>query len=143
MAVEKGNTIKVEYEGKLEDGTIFDSSEKQGQPLQFEAGNGKVVKGFDEAVLGMELNEEKEITLTPENAYGSRKEEMVIKLPRSQFPQDKELKKGMMFIMGTPQGHQLPAVIMDAGENEVTVDMNHPLAGKTLIFKVKVVEINQ
>ena len=75
MKVEKGKKVKIEYEGKLDDGTVFDSSKKHGQPLEFEAGSGKVIKGFDNAVMGMEKGEEKEVKIKPDEAYGEKKDE--------------------------------------------------------------------
>lgn len=143
MPVKKGDKIKIEYEGTLDDGSVFDSSEKHGKPLEFEAGSGKVIKGFDEAVIGMEVGEEKKVHITKDKAYGDRKEELVKKAPKEQFPKDKKVEPGMMLAVGLPNGAQLPAVVTDVKENEVTIDMNHPLAGKDLNFKIKVVEIEQ
>lgn len=141
MPVEKGNKVKVHYTGTLEDGTVFDSSEGK-DPLEFEAGSGQVIKGFDEAVLGMEKDEEKEITLPPEQAYGPRREEMVRKIPKDQLPKDQEPKEGMQLLMHLPTGQQFPVTISKIEEKEVTIDMNPPLAGKTLNFKIKVVDFS-
>ncbi|RLE46295.1 peptidylprolyl isomerase [Candidatus Woesearchaeota archaeon] len=141
MPVKKGDKIKVEYEGRLEDGTVFDSSKTHGAPLEFEVGGRKVIKGFDDGVIGMELNEEKEIRIEPKDAYGDRNPELIKKVPKDQLPKEHELKPGMMLLMGMPNGAQLPVTITEVGDKEVTLDLNHPLAGKTLIFKVKVVEI--
>lgn len=141
MSVKDGDTIKVEYTGTLEDGTVFDSSEKQGKLLEFKVGDGKIIKGFDDAVKGMEKDEEKEFSLKPEEAYGEKNPNAVQKVPKDKFPQDKEVQKGMMVIMGTPEGQQVPAVVLEVDDNEVTLDLNHPLAGKTLNFKIKVKEI--
>lgn len=142
MPVEKGNKVKVEYEGSFEDGTIFDSSNKDGtqHPLEFEAGAGKVIKGFDEAVIGMEKGEEKEITIQPAEAYGDPNPELVKKFPRTSLPKDQEPKEGMMLVMKAQTGQQIPARITKVEENEVTIDLNHPLAGKVLKFKIKVVD---
>ena len=140
MPVKKGDKIKVEYTGTFEDGTVFDASEKHGKPLEFEAGAGTVVPGFDNAVIGMEEGEEKEVTIQPEDAYGHPNPEMVKKVPRDQLPKE-ELKQGMMLIMNLPNGMQFPAKISEVGDSEVTLDLNHPLAGKVLKFKIKVVGI--
>ncbi|MBW2963637.1 peptidylprolyl isomerase [Candidatus Woesearchaeota archaeon] len=142
MPVKKGDKVKVEYEGKLDDGTVFDSSEKHNKPLEFEAGSGKVIKGFDEAVIGMEKGQEKEIKIPAEEAYGQPNPQLIKKFPRDKLPKEPEPKPGMMLAVGTPDGQQLPAMIKEVNENEVTIDLNHPLAGKNLNFKVKVVEIN-
>ncbi|MBT3397702.1 peptidylprolyl isomerase [archaeon] len=139
MAVEKGNKIKVDYEGKFEDGTVFDASEKHGEPLEFTAGEGMVVSGFDKAVIGMNVGEEKEVTLQPEEAYGPLNPEAIQKVPKDKFPA--EAKEGMMIGIPLPNGQQIPAKIEKIGETEVTLDMNHPMAGKVLIFKIKVVSI--
>ena len=141
MAVKDGDKIKVEYEGKLEDGTVFDASEKHGKPLEFMVGAKQLIKGFDEAVIGMKKGEEKTVTLKPDQAYGDNNPEMIKKVPKDQFPAGKEPKAGLMLVMGLPNGTQIPAKITAVDDKEVTLDLNHPLAGKTLIFKIKVVEI--
>lgn len=141
MKVEKGKKVKIEYTGKLDDGTVFDSSEKHGKPIEFEAGAGNVIPGFDNAVMGMEKGEEKEIKIKPEEGYGHPNPELVKKVPREQLPKDKELKPGMMLGVGLPTGQQIPAKITEVSDKEVTIDLNHPLAGKTLNFKIKVVEV--
>lgn len=141
MPVKKGDKVKVEYEGKLEDGTVFDSSKTHGKPLEFEVGTGKVIKGFDDGIMGMELNEEKEIKIEPKDAYGDHNPQLIKKVPREQFPKEQEPKPGMMVLMGLPNGAQMPVKILEVDDKEVTLDLNHPLAGKTLLFKVKVVEI--
>lgn len=140
MVVEKGNTIKVEYTGSFESGEVFDASEKHGQPLEFKAGEGMVVPGFDKAVLGMELNEEKTVTLQPEDAYGDPNPQAIQTIPKENFPA--EAKEGMMIGVPLPDGQQAPATITKITDSEVTIDMNPPMAGKVLVFKIKIVEIN-
>ncbi|MBT6690254.1 peptidylprolyl isomerase [archaeon] len=139
MVVEKGSKIKVEYRGSFEDGEVFDASEKHGQPLEFEAGAGMVVPGFDAAVIGMDVGEEKTFTLKPEEAYGMPDERAVQKVPRDKFPT--EAKEGMMIGVPLPNGQQIPAKITKIDEKEATIDMNHPMAGKTLVFWIKIVEV--
>lgn len=141
MVVEKGSKIKVDYEGRFEDGEVFDASSKHGQPLEFVAGSGMVVSGFDNAVIGMDVGEEKEVTLKPEEAYGEVHEQAVQKVPKKNFPA--EAKEGMMVGVPMPNGQQIPAKIVKIGDDEVTLDMNHPMAGKTLVFKIKVVEVGE
>ncbi|MGM5484972.1 MAG: FKBP-type peptidyl-prolyl cis-trans isomerase [Nanobdellota archaeon] len=143
MPIKDGDKIKVEYTGTLEDGSVFDSSEKQGKPLEFEVGKGEIIPGFEEAVKGMEKDQEKEIKLTPDKAYGERKDQMIQKVPKDKMPQDQEVKEGMALMVGLPNGAQLPAKVVEVGEQEVTIDVNHPLAGKTLNFKLKVVGVNE
>lgn len=139
--VENGNTIQVEYEGRLEDGTVFDSSKNHGQPLEFLVGSGQIIKGFDTAVIGMNIGEEKEITIPPEEAYGQYQEDLVRDLPRNSFPDGQEVKTGMVFMMNLEDGRQIPVRISNVTDDAVTIDLNPPLAGKTLIFKIKLVAI--
>ena len=143
MTIKKGNKIKVEYTGTFEDGEVFDSSEKHGQPLEFEVGSGQMIKGFDEAVIGMNKDEEKEITLTPENAYGENNPELKKKVPREQLPKDQEPQVGMILGVSLPNGQQFPAKIVEVDDKEITIDLNHPLAGKTLKFKIKIVSVDE
>ena len=139
--VQEGDTITVEYEGRLEDGTVFDSSEKHEEPLQFTVGEGKIIKGFDQAVVGMKVGEEKEITIPPEQGYGQHNPELVRDLPRNVFPEDQEVQQGMVFMMSLPDGRQVPVRISEVAEETVKVDLNSPLAGKTLKFTIKIVSI--
>ncbi|MBC8495943.1 peptidylprolyl isomerase [archaeon] len=141
MTVKKGDKVKVEYEGSFDDGTVFDKSEIHGKPLEFEVGSGQVIKGFDEALIGMKKGEEKTVKLKSADAYGEPKKELVQKIPRDHLPKDKEPAVDMMLLMGLPDGKQMPARIVDLTDKEVTVDINHPLAGKDLNFKLKIVDI--
>lgn len=145
MPVKEGDTVVVEYEGKLENGEIFDSSSHgdHHHPLEFVVGSGNIIKGFDEGVRGMEIGEEKEISINPDEAYGERKEELQQKVPKSELPplpEGQELKEGMVLALNTPQG-QFPAKISKVEEDSITIDLNHPLAGKKLFFKIKLLEI--
>ena len=137
--IKKGDKVKVEYTGKLEDGTVFDSSEGKA-PLCFEVGAQQVIPGFEKAVEGMKKDEEKEFTLKVDEAYGPVKEEMVQEIPRDKLPAEPEPKEGMMLMMQAPTGQQIPAKVTEVTDTEVTLDLNHPLAGKTLNFKIKLVE---
>lgn len=142
MSAKKGDKVTVEYTGTLENGEVFDSSEKHGKPLEFELGSGQVIKGFDDALMGMKEGEEKKISLKPEEAYGEPKAELVKQVPRDQLPKEQEPKEGMVLLLSLPDGKQVPAKIAKVGENEVSIDLNHPLAGKTLNFTLKLVKIN-
>jgi FKBP-type peptidyl-prolyl cis-trans isomerase 2 len=143
MAIEKGNKIKLEYEGKLEDGTIFDSSKKQDKntPLEFTIGENMVIPGFEKAILGMEKDQEKEIILEPKEAYGERNELMVQKIPKEKLPEGLNPKKGSILALQSPDGRQIPVPVIDVSETDITLDMNHPLAGKKLIFNIKILEV--
>jgi len=140
MPVKQGDKIKVDYTGTLEDGIVFDTSEGK-QPLEFTVGEGKIIKGFDNAVMGMEKGEEKEIKIETADAYGDPKPDMIKKIPRDKLPPEPEPKAGMMLAMKTPDGKQFPAKITEVSDKEITIDLNHPLAGKVLNFKIKVVGI--
>ena len=139
--VEKGNKIKVEYVGKLEDGTVFDSSEKHDQPLEFVVGEEQLIRGFDNAVIGMKIGEEKEIKIPPEEAYGPHNPDFVREMPKDMFPKDQEIKPGMIFMVDIKDGRQIPVKVTKVSDEDVTIDLNPPLAGKTLVFKIKVLEI--
>jgi len=140
-AVEKGDKIKVEYVGTLEDGTIFDSSENHGAPLEFEVGAGQLIKGFDNGVVGMKIGEEKEITIQPEEGYGQYNPDFLKDMPKDMFPEDQPIEIGMFFMIDLPDGRKTPVRVSKITDENVTVDFNPPLAGKTLIFKIKVIEI--
>ncbi len=136
--VKKGDKVKVDYTGTFDDGTVFDASEKHGQPLEFEVGSGQVIKGFDDAVIGMKFGEEQKITIPAGEAYGEVRPELHKKVPRQQLPQDQEPKVGMILAVGLPNGQQFPARIIAVTKDDVAIDLNHPLAGKTLHFRIKV-----
>lgn len=142
MPVKQGDKVKVEYVGRLEDGTEFDSSKRHGKPLEFVAGTGQVVQGFDKAIIGMEKGQKKDVIIVPEEAYGIYSVELVKKIPRELLPKDKEPKKGMILSLTISDGRKLPAVIKDITDKELIVDLNHPLAGKKLNFQLTVVDIN-
>jgi FKBP-type peptidyl-prolyl cis-trans isomerase 2 len=142
MVIKQGDIVKVEYEGRFPEGEVFDSTAKHGgEPMEFQVGAGMLVPGFEMAVIGMNSGEEKEVTLTPEEAYGEPNPEYVQKIPKDKFPP--EAQEGMMIGLPMPNGQQIPAVIKEIGETEVTLDLNHPMAGKTLIFKIKVVSFEE
>ena len=141
MPAKKGDTVKVEYTGTLEDGTVFDSSENHEEPLSFELGAGQVVPGFDNAIHGMEPGEEKEVTLKPEEAYGEPNPDLVKDVPRTAVPEGMEVDVGMTLVMALQNDVQIPATIVKLSDEFITLDLNPPLAGKTLIFKIKLVEI--
>lgn len=141
MTIEEGKKVKVEYEGKFDDGTVFDSSKKHGKPLEFEVGKGQVIKGFENAVKGMKKGDEKEVKITPEQGYGDKNPDLKQKIPKDQLPKDKEVKPGMMLIVSSPDGQQMPATILNVDDKEVEIDLNHPLAGKNLNFNLKVIGV--
>lgn len=138
---QKGDKVKVEYVGTLEDGAIFDSTAKHQAPLEFVVGSGHIIQGFDNAIEGMKVGEEKQITLSPKEAYGEYNPELLKNIPKEVFPQDQTLQKDMVFMLNLPSGQQVPARITEIKDQEVTIDLNPPLAGKTLNFKIKLLAI--
>ncbi|KYK25462.1 peptidylprolyl isomerase [Euryarchaeota archaeon SM23-78] len=142
MVLKKGDKVKVEYTGSLEDGTVFDSSKKHGKPLEFEIGAGMIIPGFEKAVMEMKKGEEKEITLKPSEAYGDPNPQLVKKIPKDQLPKEQKPKEGMVLLIGLPTGQQVPARITEITDKEISIDLNHPLAGKTLKFKIKLIEVS-
>ena len=141
MAIKKGDIFKVEYEGSLDDGSIFDSTEKNaGTPLKFEVDGGQIIKSFDDAVIGKEVGEEFSIKLQPSEAYGDYNKELIRKMPKSLFPKEQDPKPGMIIQVMDETGHVMLAEIKDVEKENVIVDMNHPLAGKVLNFKIQVTE---
>jgi peptidylprolyl isomerase len=140
-AVQSGDTVKVHYTGKFDNGEVFDSSEG-GEPLAFTVGAGQVIPGFDQALLGMQIGETKNVVIPAGEAYGEREEGLVQTIRRDQFRLgDVEPAVGMALEMRTPDGQGIPMVITDVTETLVTLDANHPLAGETLHFDLQLVEI--
>ncbi len=140
MTIAAGNQVSVHYTGTFDDGEIFDSSQDR-EPLAFEVGAGQMIQGFDLAVLGMKQGESKKITLAPEDAYGPRSEELIIDIPNTNFPDDLKLEVGMMLQMTNQSGQPIPATVVEINEESVKMDVNHPMAGKTLNFDIEIVEV--
>ncbi len=134
--VEDGTKVKVHYTGKLNDGTVFDTS-KDKEPLQFTMGQGEVIKGIEDAVREMEPGEEKEVTISKEDAYGERRKDMVIDVPKDKFPDEIPQSVGQQLMLRHPEGQEFPAIIVDIKDETVTLDANHPLAGEDLNFEIK------
>ncbi|WP_319508024.1 peptidylprolyl isomerase [uncultured Methanolobus sp.] len=140
MAIKDGDTIKIDYTGTLDDGTVFDSSANHDEPLEFTVGTGQVIPGFEEAVRGMEVGEEKTFRIEAAEAYGEANPALTQTVPSSLLQADAEIQAGMMIMVGTADGNQMPAKITEVTDETITLDMNHPLAGKALTFSIKVVE---
>ncbi len=138
---ENGNTVSVHYRGTFEDGTEFDSSHNRGEPITFKLGSGQMIPGFDTSIPGMAIGETKDIQLTPEQAYGEHVESQIQEIPRTAFPEDFEFVVGAS-VQGTQaSGQQFLAKIITEAEETVTLDFNHPLAGKTLMFNIELIDI--
>lgn len=145
MKIVKGSKVKVDYEGRFEDGEVFDTSKHEGHshPLEFTVGDGEVIEGFDKAVIGMEKGEEKEFSIEAKDAYGEHNPIIVQKIPRNALPKDQEPAVGMALMINSPDGRQFPVRIVEVDDENITVDVNHPLAGKKLTFKIKIVDVEK
>ena len=145
MAIKNGDKVKIEYEGKFDSGEVFDSTshEDHSHPIEFVVGNKQVIPGFEEAVTGMNKGEEKEFSIEPDEAYGQPREELVREFSRKEIPMQQEPKEGMVLGFKGPDGHQFPARITKVTEDKITFDLNHPLAGKKLNFKIKVIDVEE
>ena len=142
MAVKKGNKVKIEYTGTLDDGSVFDSSEKHNAPLEFEVGAGMVIPGFEKAVIGMNVGDEKEFRIPSAEAYGDQKEELLKTVPKAQIPDGDKIKTGSVIVVQAPNGARIPLKVVKVTDDTVTIDFNHPMAGKALNFKIKVVGVS-
>ena len=135
-----GDTVEIRYTGKLEDGTVFDSSQGR-DPLQFILGGKQVIPGFEEAVTGMETGDKKTATIPPEQAYGPYRDEMLITMEKERFPKDMDLKTGTMVRLKGQNEQEINVPITKVEGEKVTLDANHPLAGKALVFDIELVGI--
>ncbi len=132
--------MKVHYTGKLDDGTVFDSSRDR-EPLEFTLGGGQVIPGFEEAVRDMEEGEETTVTIPPEEAYGQRQDQAVIEVAREQLPDEIKPEVGMQLEVLSAGGGSFPARITEMNDRTITLDANHPLAGEQLTFEIELVEV--
>lgn len=138
--VKSGDTVKVHYHGKLTTGETFDSSEGR-EPLEFTVGSGQVIKGFDDALMDMAVGEKKTVQIPVNEAYGERREDMIVQYPRQEFPDDMTPEVGMQLNMSDNMGNNFPVIITEVQEEIVVLDANHPLAGQDLIFDLEVIAI--
>jgi peptidylprolyl isomerase len=136
----KGNTVKVHYKGRLDDGTVFANSAER-EVLEFTIGEDQILQGFEQAVVGMSPGELKTITVPADQAYGPRDEEMVLVVDRSRIPAHLKPKIGQQLEVRQADGEGLVVTVTDVSEASVTLDANHPLAGEDLIFDIQLVEI--
>jgi peptidylprolyl isomerase len=139
--VVNGDMVTVHYTGTLENGEVFDTS-IGGEPLKFQVGSGQIIQGFNDAVIGMEIGTEKTFSLDPDMAYGYRDDELVRNIPRSVAGSQFKPEVGMTIGIQMEDGTKMPANITQVTDDSITIDMNPPLAGKTLNFKIQVVDIS-
>ncbi len=135
-----GDKVKVHYQGSLEDGTVFDSSRER-DPLEFTIGQGSIISGFENAINGMSEGETKKISITSEDAYGSYNNDLIVTVNKSQIPDHIDPEIGMILKVGLHSGSVQNFTIHDMADDTVTIDGNHPLAGKDLTFEIELVEI--
>ncbi len=138
----QGDTVKIHYTGKLDDGTVFDSSEGR-DPLSFTIGEGEVIPGFERAAEGMQVGETKEARLDVGDAYGERRDDLMLDVPREQLPEDLEVDVGTPLQLQQPDGTAVPVTVAKMDEEQVTLDANHPLAGQPLTFEIQLVGVGE
>lgn len=135
-----GDTVKIHYTGKLDDGSVFDSSADR-EPLEFTIGEGNIIPGFEQAVLGMAPGDSKTINIAPDDAYGPYREEMLQQVERASIPEDIPLELGAQLSVVGQDDQQFVVTVVELDEEHVTLDANHPLAGEPLTFDIQLVEI--
>ncbi len=138
--IKQGDTVKVHYTGTIADGTVFDTS-KEREPLEFTIGEGKLIPGFEKAVVGMDVGDSSKVTIPSDEAYGEKREDMVIDVERNQIPPDIKPEVGQQLQIQQKDGGAIPVVITDVTEQAVQLDANHPLAGQDLTFEIEVVDV--
>ena len=139
-AAKSGDTVRIHYTGTLGDGTQFDSSAGR-DPLEFALGGGQVIPGFDSAVTGMAVGDQKTVTIEPDDAYGQRHEQLVQQVPRTTLPDNIDPTVGMQLQSQSPDGQVMNLVIVEVDDESITLDANHPLSGQALTFAIELVEI--
>ncbi|GAA0556532.1 FKBP-type peptidyl-prolyl cis-trans isomerase [Chitinophaga japonensis] len=140
QTVKTGDTVRVHYHGRLTNGSTFDSSEGR-DPLEFQVGAGMVIKGFDSGVLEMQVGDKKTVQIPVDQAYGPKNDELIMEFPKANIPPDLKPEVGMELQMSNAQGQVFPVKVAAVGNESVTLDANHPLAGEELIFDIELVEI--
>ena len=137
----KGDKVKVHYTGTLSDGKIFDSSRDK-EPFEFILGHGQVIEGFEDALLGMEIHQIKTFTIPSDKAYGQKKDQLIATIERTLLPENFEPKIGQYLVMQGKDGQKINPLVTDITETNITLDGNHPLAGKDLTFELELLEIS-
>ncbi len=138
--VKSGDKVAIHYTGTLEDGTVFDSSDGR-EPLAFTVGSGQIIPGLDTALPGMSVGDKKKVTIAPDQAYGDHNPEGVLQFPRSEMPDDMPLEVGTKLEMRSPDGRGTTVTVTAISDDMVTLDANHDLAGKTLVFDFELIAI--
>jgi peptidylprolyl isomerase len=136
-----GSTVHIHYTGRIEDGTVFDTSRNR-DPLSFTLGEGTVIPGFEDAVQGMKEGEEKSVTIPAEEAYGPRREDLIHEVERERLPDDLDPEVGQQLDLRTPEGQTIRVEVSEVTEASVSLDANHPLAGRDLTFDIELVSVD-
>jgi peptidylprolyl isomerase len=139
QSAKSGDTVRVHYTGKLDDGSVFDSSEGR-DPLEFQLGGGQVIPGFEQAVEGMSPGDERSVTIAPDEAYGPRRDELVLVVPRVELPAEMQPEVGQQLQL-SQEGQSFIVTVADVNDAEIVLDANHPLAGEELTFELQLVDI--
>ncbi|MEX2535354.1 MAG: peptidylprolyl isomerase [Trueperaceae bacterium] len=139
---QSGNVVRVHYTGRLDDGSVFDSSEGR-DPLEFTLGSGQVITGFERAVSGMAVGETRSTRIPADEAYGPRREDLLLEVEREQIPEGIELSVGSQLQLQQGDGQTVPVMVAQLDGESVTLDANHPLAGQDLTFELELVEVAQ
>ncbi len=137
---QNGDKVRVHYTGTLDSGEVFDSSYER-EPLEFIIGEGKLIPGFEKAVEGMEVGEKKKIKIPYQEAYGEKRDELLLEVPKTDLPEGLDPQVGMQFQLNTPTGGTIIAELTEVKDDTVILDANHPLSGKDLNFEIELVEI--
>lgn len=138
--VKEGDQVKVHYTGKLTDGTVFDSSENR-EPLAFTVGAGQMIPGFDKAIPGMAVGDTKTIEVVSAEAYGDRRDDLIVTVPSDKLPEDMNPTVGDKLQINQEDGRAIPVTVTEVKDDSIILDANHDLAGKDLVFDVELVEI--
>src|SRR5690554_1121713 len=139
-AAKQGDTVRVHYNGTLNNGTQFDSS-REAEPLEFKIGEGRIIPGFESAVVGMAPGDSKKVEIPSNEAYGPRREELTQEVDRSRLPSDLEVQQGMQLQATGPNEQPLVVTVAEVKPESVVLDANHPLAGEDLTFDIELVEV--
>ena len=135
-----GDSVHVHYIGKRTDGSVFDNSREREQPLAFTLGAGQVIPGFEQAVEGMEVGEVRKVRIEPEDGYGARRDDLLMEIDREQVPDDVDVTAGTRLQLQR-EDRAIPVTVTEVGEDTLTLDANHPLAGEELAFEIELVQV--
>lgn len=143
VRIEPGSRVRLQFSLRLEDGTEVDGT-GEGEPMEFVLGDGSMAAGLEMALLGMQSGDHETVVIGPDlSGFGSRSDDAVQDLPRSDFPDDMDLEPGLIVAFETPTGDEVPGAIRAVNEQTVTVDLNHPLAGHELTFEVEIQDVQR